>query len=45
MKWKIEVYYVSEMTSKKLARKTEVEQALEHRIILAEAARKQGINE
>jgi len=45
MKWTHKVYSVIEMTSKELARKNEVERAIDHRITQTEAARKQGINE
>ena len=45
MKWTHEVYCVIEMTSKELARKTEVERALDHRITQKEAAVKLGKSE
>ena len=45
MKWTHEVYCVIEMTSKELARKTEVERALDHRITQKEAAARLGISE
>ena len=45
MKWTLEVDCVIEKTRKELARKTEVERALDHRIKRTEATRKQGINE
>jgi hypothetical protein len=45
MKWTHGVYCVIERTSKELARKNEVERAIDHRITRTEAARKQGTNE
>ena len=45
MKWTNEVYCVIEKTSKELARKNEVERAIDHRITQTEATRKQGLNE
>jgi hypothetical protein len=45
MKWTHEVDCVIEKTSKELARKNEVDRAIDHRITRTEASRKQGINE
>ncbi len=45
MKWTHEVYCVIEMTSKELARKTEGERVLDHRMTKKDAAAKLGISE
>ena len=45
MKWTHVVYCLIEMSGKELARKTEVERVLDHRITQREAANKLGVME